>query len=116
MKTIISVSIITISLFIFARFSFQSDNTKTPLEKYSQVKINIRSQADMQALIQNDITVEHYRGNFNEGITVVINQSEIESLRKTGLQYSVEIPDMDEYYKNRPIPSGTDMMLSGQIQ
>lgn len=117
MKTIISVSLIIISLFIFARFSFQSDNTtKTPQEKYSKVKINVRSQHDMQALIQNDITVEHYHGNFNEGITVVINQSELDRLRKTGLQYSVEIPDMDEFHQNRTEPSALDMMRSGQIQ
>ncbi len=118
MKTRFLITLVLFSaiVLVFARFSFNSAGaTLTPHEKYSQVKVNITSTDDLWRLQQNDITIEHYHGNITEGITLVINQAEIERLKSTGVAYTVEIPDMDEYYKNRPLSNEQDMLASLQM-
>lgn len=103
----ITLLVITIS------FSFRSIETeKSPLERYSTVKVFIKSADDIRTLQMNDIEIEHFRGGVSEGITVVINQEELRRLENTGLQYEVTIPDMDEYYNNRQQPSDVDMLKS----
>lgn len=116
MKTRLSVIIITVILFIaFSRFSIFTTGELAPVEKYSTVKVFVHSAEDLKRLQQNDITVEHFHGNYTEGITLVINQLEIERLKSTGIQYSVEIPDMDLYYKNRPLPGEQEMNAAGLV-
>lgn len=116
MKTRLSVIIITVILFIaFSRFSIFTTGELAPVEKYSTVKVFVHSAEDLKRLQQNDITVEHFHGNYTEGITLVINQLEIERLKSTGMQYSVEIPDMDQYYKNRPLPTQQEMNAAGLV-
>ena len=115
-RTIISIIIISALTVLFARFNFNtSEQPVTPYNKYSQVKVNVSSRQDILNLQQNDITVEHYTGNFSEGITLVINQDEMSKLQRTGIPFTVEIPDMDEYYKNRPAPMEPDLLPSKQI-
>ena len=94
-------------------FSFKSiQSNKTPLEKYSTVKVFINSSEDIKTLQLNDIDLEHYRGGIKEGITIVINQMELAKLKNTGLRYDVTIPDMDEYYANRPAPTASELQLA----
>ncbi|MCI0449632.1 MAG: immune inhibitor A [Chlorobi bacterium] len=109
------ISVLTLCI-LFSKFNFNNPEVqRSPFETYSQVKINIRTSNDILLLQQNDITIEHYHGNFNEGITLVLNQNEIGRLRTTGIQFSVEIPNLEEYYRNRQLPSESDMILSRQI-
>ena len=116
MKTRLSVLIIIFILFFsFSRFNIFSPGELAPVEKYSTVKVFVRSSEDLKRLQQNDITVEHFHGNYTEGITLVINQLEIERLKSSGIQYSVEIPDMDLYYKNRPLPGEQEMNAAGLV-
>lgn len=107
--------ILTVSLiFSFSFNSIQSD--KTPLERYSTVKVFINSYDDIKTLQLNDIDVEHYRGNISDGITIVINQTELNRLKSTGLRYDVTIPDMDEYYANRPAPTRAELQSADNIK
>lgn len=116
MKTRLSVLIIIFILFFsFSRFNTFAPGELAPVEKYSTVKVFVRSAEDLKRLQQNDITVEHFHGNYTEGITLVINQLEIERLKSSGIQYSVEIPDMDLYYKNRPLPGEQEMNAAGLV-
>jgi hypothetical protein len=116
-RTLLTLALFTVITIFFLKFSFHNTEVTTaPYEKYSQVKVNITSPNDLWLLQQNDITVEHYHGNVSEGITLVINQAEIERLKSTGVSYSVEIPDMDEYFRNRPLPTQQELMLSQQIK
>ena len=57
------------------------NKNKDPLTTYSEVKVNIHSKEDIKLLQQNDITVEHYDGNIIKGITLVINQAELQRLK-----------------------------------
>ncbi|NOS85356.1 MAG: T9SS type A sorting domain-containing protein [Ignavibacteria bacterium] len=116
LRTLIVISFAALLAMAFARYGLNTEGiTMNPLEKYSQVKVNISSTDELKRLQQNDITIEHFHGKLNEGITLVINQEELSRLRNTGVSYSVEIPDMDEYYKNRPKSSEQDMIASSVI-
>ncbi|MBX7046054.1 MAG: immune inhibitor A [Ignavibacteria bacterium] len=88
----------------------------SPLETYSKVKIIITSAEQIKTLLQNDISLEHYQGNFKEGIEVVINQSEISRLKSAGINYEIMIADMNDYYANRPQPTQEEMTRSRNIQ
>jgi len=84
-------------------------------EIYSLVKIQVNSRADLEKLHNNDITIEHYHGNFSTGIELVLNSVELTALQITGLQYDILVPDMDEYYMNRSLPTEQDMLHSKKI-
>ncbi len=114
-KKIILSSILIISFITAADFN-QSPVDKSPVEKYSLVKIHVNTQEDMQKLQLNDITVEHYKGSYSEGIELTINQEELARLKNTGLNYEVEIQDLDSYYLNRENPSSADMQNSMNIR
>jgi hypothetical protein len=97
--------------------SFRSiQNDKSPLEKYSTVKVFLNSPNDLKTLAINEIEFEHFRGSIEEGIIIVINQDELSRLKNTGFRYEVTIPDMDEYYKNRPAPTASALQLSESIK
>ncbi|HMS33282.1 MAG TPA: M14 family zinc carboxypeptidase [Ignavibacteria bacterium] len=89
---------------------------KNPLEKYSLVKVFTNNAEDIHKLQLNDITVEHYKGNYSQGIELTINQEELSRLKNTGLNYEVEVQDLDSYYLNRIIPSSADMQSSLNIR
>ena len=119
MKKRFTITVLMLSVFSLVFYNFESNNnviTKSPLEIYSQVRVNISTPQDITTLQQNDITVEHYHGNANDGIILVINANEVEKLKTTGIPYTVEIPNLDEYYKNRPAPSQTDMIASEEVK
>ena len=111
MKYKLSLIIVISVLFSLSFRGIQSD--KSPLERYSTVKVFINKFEDIRTLQLNDIDIEHYRGGLTEGITIVINQVELGKLKSTGLRYEVTIPDMDEYYANRP-PSTTAELQSSE--
>jgi len=97
--------------------SFKSISVeKSPLEKYSTVKVYLNSQEDFNLLALNDIEFEHYRGSLKDGIMLVINQEEIARLHNTGLRYDVTIPDMDEYYRTRPQSTQKELQASENIK
>lgn len=94
---------------------FDDEPVNNPPETYTKVNIKISSDTDLEKLHQNDITIEHYHGNFSTGIELVLNSVELSALQKTGLSYEMVIPDMSEFYKNRPQPSQHDMFNSEVI-
>jgi len=87
-----------------------------PSETYSKVKIKATTPEQVKTLMQNDITIEHFEGNFQEGMEVVINQNEVMRLKSTGIPYEIMIADMNDYYKNRPVSTPEEMMRSRTIQ
>ncbi len=112
-----SLIFLTVLVLVFTKFSILDQNQiNSQNEIYSQVKVAINGSNDIKILNQNNITIEHYHGSLKDGITLVINQNEIERLNATGLSYKVEIQDMNEFYKNRPLPEYEEMMLSKLIK
>lgn len=115
-RIIILIFLVSVLTIAFSRFNFFNvSGNNNQFEKYSQVKVFINSAEDIKNLQLNDITVEHYHGNISDGITLVLNQAEILRLKTSGINYSVEIPDLNEYYENRPQPSEIEMASSSEI-
>ncbi len=116
MKIRVLISLLSFLLFaLTVKFIFFSNGHGNRLT-YSKVIIHLNTNADISVLQQNDITLDHYQGSLKEGISVVINSEELNRLDRTGIPYFVEIPDMDEYYKNRPLPSSIEMQRSEEIK
>ena len=103
-------------MFITAADFNQGPVDKSPVEKYSRVKVSVNTPEDMQKLQLNDITVEHYKGNYSEGIDLTINQEELARLKNSGLNYEIVVQDLDTYYLNREFPSDPEMQKSREIQ
>lgn len=116
MKTLLStIAILFIAMFLIS-FDFHQNYESDPYEKYSEVKIKLSSPDGIQRLQMSGVNVEHYSGHIHEGITLVINQAELTRLKNTGFDYEVTIPDMNEYYANRPQSNSQDLMRSEQIK
>jgi len=113
-KIILSSAVIV--MFITAADFNQGPVDKSPVEKYSRVKVSVNTPEDMQKLQLNDITVEHYKGNYSEGIELTINQEELARLKNSGLNYEIVVQDLDTYYLNREFPSDPEMQKSREIQ
>lgn len=111
----IPVFVIMFIILIAAGISDKPADKELP-EKYSLVKVFVNSAEELQMLQSNDITVEHYKGNFSDGIELTINQNELARLRKSGLKYEVTIPDLDSYYLNRQMPAVSEMQNSYNIR
>ncbi|MCI0473894.1 MAG: immune inhibitor A [Ignavibacteria bacterium] len=109
---------IILFLLITAAFSLSfrnSDYSEKPYDIYSEVKIFIGSESDIINLAKLGIAVDEYRGSIKTGITLIMSQWEVEQLKKSGLWYSVMIPDVTEDYLKRQPPLESDMMASKQI-
>lgn len=90
-----------------------NENPQTSFtEIYSKVKIHVHSKEDIARLQQFEIDVEHYQGNFNTGIELVLDQNEIVRLNSSGLSYDVLIPDMKKFHEQRTPPTEQDLMHS----
>jgi len=90
-------------------------NQHDKFSSYSQVRIFVRSQADIIAIQSKGIDLDHYTGKVGEGIEVVINQDAIEKLQSIGMPHTVLIADMDEYFKNRAGVTGAATVESNRI-
>jgi carboxypeptidase T len=115
---IFSISFITllVSLIFYSfNFSGKAGLEKSPAETYSEVKVNIGSARDIETLIKNGITIDHYIKTSGNEIKIVINQEELSRLKSSGLGYNVTIPNLDEYYKNRPEPTEAKLIPSREI-
>lgn len=120
---LVPVLIFVLMVFLTSSDFEQASNTKSdiikntdPLTTYSEVKVNLRSKNDILLLQQNDVTVEHYHGSLTEGVTLVINQMELQRLKSTGMSYEMVTEDVGEFFKNAKVPDAAEMQKSIEIQ
>lgn len=111
-----SFSLIILAAILTGYNMINYKESNIPTEIYSKVKIKAATPEQVKTLTQNDITIEHFEGNFQEGIEVVINQNEIARLKSTGIPYEILIADMNDFYINRPASTPEEMMRSRTIQ
>lgn len=111
-----SISLVILIAFLTGYSMLNDKESNAPTETYSKIKIKVVTPEQVKTLIQNGITIEHFEGNFHDGIEVVINQNEVARLKSTGIPYETMIADMNDYYRNRPASTPEEMMKSNQIQ
>lgn len=100
---------------LIVSFDFKQTYDSNPYEKYSEVNIKLNKPEDVQRLQMAGVTVDHYTGDIETGINLTINRNELHRLENTGLDYTITIPDTDEYYKNRQEPSIQELNASYDI-
>ncbi|MBM4157567.1 MAG: T9SS type A sorting domain-containing protein [Ignavibacteria bacterium] len=103
------ILVVIMGLFLL---SFGFIGEKNSPGNYSRVKIYLNSENDLLILQNNGITVDEYWGSIKTGIEIEINKEEVQRLKYTGLRYEILIPDLDEYYLNRPAPTETELLAS----
>jgi carboxypeptidase T len=85
--------------FVFIVFSivlfYQSTAQNTI---YTEVKIVLSSFEEIQTLTFKGYDIDHYQGNWKEGIRFFVNPSELQSLQNEGYNVEITIPDYKEYY------------------
>lgn len=79
---------------------------------YAKVAIHARSTEDLAALQRQGITLDHYAGGIGKGIEVVLNLDEVEKLQRTAVPFTILIPDMDAYYRERSRSENQDLSES----
>lgn len=77
------------------------------LLQYSQVRVYITSKADILALAEAGLAVDHidYRGAYFD---VVLNNEEVAILRGLGRGFEILIDDLEAEYRNRPTLSAAE--------
>ena len=108
---------ILLILILLTSFADQDSRGSNPesKERYSLVKVFLSSADEIARLTGLDISADHYTGRIQEGIELTLNSMEMERLKASGIAYSVMIHDLDEYYKNREMPSPAEMQNARRI-
>ncbi len=70
-------------------------------QKYSEVRIYAKDEADMERIINAGLFIDHANRKPGYFLDAWLSEQEIELLRSTGIPYDVLIDDWDTYYNNR---------------
>ncbi len=87
-----------------------------PTDVYSKVRVMVSAPEDISILLQSGIPVDHFTGNFETGIELVLNQREMSLLETSTFNFDVIIPDMASYYENRKAPTEAELRESERIK
>ncbi|RDK85248.1 M14 family zinc carboxypeptidase [Marinirhabdus gelatinilytica] len=69
-------------------------------EVYSEVKVTLPSSQAIQTLSEKGYSIDHYRGNWEDGIHFFVTQQELQSLQTEGYPVDITIPNYHDYYTN----------------
>lgn len=91
-----------------------SENSEIPQEKYSQVRIFARTDADINKMENAGLYIDHSTGKVGEYRDAWLSETEINMLKISGVSFQVLIPDWMEYYNAQP--KMTEMQKQVAIQ
>lgn len=77
--------------------------------RYQQVRVWEASGSLMETLQNAGITVDHVRGNYEEGFLLVLQEREAQRLVQLGIRHQVEIADMSAQYLRRRAPDAQEI-------
>ncbi|MCK5034224.1 MAG: hypothetical protein KAS18_11335, partial [Calditrichia bacterium] len=112
MKRNVKYLCLIIVLLIVIGFSL---NAEDDFNKYAKINIILNDQSEMHNLAKLGISLENLKGKYDTGFELFVNYNELKILKESGFLFDVVIPNMREYYKNRPSPSESEMEASYQI-
>ncbi|MAZ72551.1 MAG: hypothetical protein CMC70_05325 [Flavobacteriaceae bacterium] len=73
-------------------------NALAQTESYSEVKVTLNSFAEIQQLSNAGYAIDHYQGDWQNGIRFFVTPSELQALQHEGYTVAVTIPDYNTYY------------------
>jgi carboxypeptidase T len=65
---------------------------------YTEVKVTLNSFEEIQQLANLGYDIDHYRGNWKDGIRFFVTPTELQSLANEGYNPEITIPDYKTYY------------------
>ncbi|MBK7160438.1 MAG: hypothetical protein IPH77_18345 [Ignavibacteria bacterium] len=100
MRNFLSLLFISV-LVLFTGYTNRTFSQTDKPEKYSKIKIYINNNTDFDRLSAYDLHIDHAvrKNNF---IEAWLSQSEIESVKKSGMSYQILISDWKKYYDALP--------------
>ena len=87
------------SLFFLA-FIFNFNIYSSNIELYHRVKIQYENISDLDKLSNSGICIDHGIHKKNEYFETDLSQTEINILEDLDFDYSIEINDVSQYYRN----------------
>jgi len=103
---------ITTILILLAVFCL---NANDDFNNHAKINIILNNQIEMHELAKLGISLENLEGKYNSGFELIVNYNELKKIKESGFSFEILIPDMREYYKNRPIPSESEIKASYQV-
>jgi len=82
---------------------------------HTKINIMLHDHQEMHKLAKLGISIENLKGKYNSGFELIVNYYEMNKIKEAGFLYDIIIPDMREYYKNRPKPSESEIEASYQV-
>ncbi len=67
---------------------------------YSEVKVKVNTVEEIQTLASEGYAIDHYQGNWKDGIRFFVTPRELQSLENQGYTFEITIPDYTAYYNN----------------
>ena len=101
-----------IMLLTVISFSLNADDD---FNNYAKINVMLYDQLEMQEMAKLGISLENISGKYDKGFELVINYHELKLIEDAGFSYEVLIPDMREYFKNRPLPSDAEMEVGYRL-
>ena len=100
--TIVILSMVTLSSFS-PKDSTENNNNNTPeiQQKYSEVRIFAKTEADFKKMADADLHIDHANRKAGYYLDAWLSEYEIGLLKKSGVPYEILIEDWQEYYDNR---------------
>ena len=112
-KTVYSIIILCASvLFLFFGFNDKTEREYVQ-ERYSLVKIYADTRSEFELLENSGLHIDHAEAK-DDYILTWLSKSEISLLDKSGITYSIEIPDWMEYYNSFPVMTAAEKQAAIQ--
>ena len=85
------------------------------INNHAKIKIVLTDQFEMHELARLGISLENITGKYDSGFELFVNYNELHKIKESGFTYDVIIPNIREHYKNRSVPSESEIQDSYQL-
>lgn len=84
---------------IFILFAMAlSVNSNAQAITYSEVKLVLNTSEEIQTLASKGYAIDHYQGNWKDGIRFFVTPTELQTLQEQGYNLEITIPNYKDYY------------------
>ena len=100
----------------FLAFIFNFNIYSSNIELYHRVKIQYENTSDLDKLSNSGICTDHGIHKKNEYFETDLSQTEINILEDLDFNYSIEINDVSQYYRNINNPKHKDYISGNELK
>ncbi|MDX1463015.1 MAG: hypothetical protein R3359_08160, partial [Marinirhabdus sp.] len=86
------------AVILIALALIQSANAQQLQTVYSEISVKLPSFDAIQSLAEQGFDIDHYQGNWKEGMRFMVTQDELQRMQHLGHDVTVTIPNYKSYY------------------